>query len=128
MYNVIDGSNNMFGFAILLGCVRARKAKMNTLLKGERAGCIIVEFTTIITLNKLNTIVEVSKNIAMEIAQGTEHVRFKGERESPQIVSKIIQTHEIIFRSRYAHNRRCPQITMNQLEWFSGAEQGVGER
>jgi hypothetical protein len=84
--------------------VRAGKAKMNTLCKGERAGCIIVEFTTIITLNKLNTIVEVSKNIATKIAQGTEHVRFKGERESPQIVSKIIQTQEIIFRSRYAHN------------------------
>jgi len=101
---------------------------MNTLRKEKQAGCIVVKFTTIITLNKLHTTVEVSKNIAMKIAQGIERVGFKSERESPQIVSKIIQTHEIVFRSRDAHNRRCPQITANQLKRYSGMGQGVGER
>lgn len=49
---------------------------MNTLRMEERAGCIVVLFTTIITLNNLNMIIEASKNVAMKIAQGTESFRF----------------------------------------------------
>lgn len=89
---------------------------MNTLRKEEGVDCIVVKSMTIIALNKLNTTIEVSKDIAMKIAQGGEHFRFKCERESPQIMSKNIQTHEKIFRPRNAHDRRCPQIIVNQLK------------
>jgi len=48
--------------------VGARKTKMNTLLKEKGAGCIVVEFTTIVALNKLYKTIEMSEHIAMKIA------------------------------------------------------------
>ena len=52
--------------------MRARKAKVNTLLKEKGAGCIVVEFVTIVTLNKLYTTIEMSEHIAMKIAQSVK--------------------------------------------------------
>lgn len=49
---------------------------MNALRKEGGVGCIVVKFTSIIALNKLNMTIEVSKNIAMKIAQGSERFRF----------------------------------------------------
>ena len=86
-----------FSLAILLGCMRARKAKMNTLLKEKGAGCIVVEFATIVALNKLYTTIEMSEHIAMKIAHSGESIRFQFKRKSPQIMSKIIETYKIVF-------------------------------
>ena len=85
-HDVIDGSNDTFGFAILLGCVRARKTKMNTLLKEKRASSIVVEFATIVALNKLDTTMEMSEHIAMKVSQSVECFRFQFKWESPQVM------------------------------------------
>ena len=53
-HDVVGGPNDMFGLAILLGCMGVRKTKMNALFK-EGASCIVVEFATIVALNKLYT-------------------------------------------------------------------------
>jgi hypothetical protein len=49
---------------------------MNVLRKEGGVGCIVVKFTAIIALNKLNTTIEMSKNIAMKIVQGSERFKF----------------------------------------------------
>ena len=67
-HDVVGGPNDAFGLAILLGCMGARKAKMNALFKEEGASCIVVEFATIVTLNKLYTAIEMREHIAMKIA------------------------------------------------------------
>jgi len=41
---------------------------MNTLLKEKEASCIIVEFATIVALNKIYMATEMSEHIAMKIA------------------------------------------------------------
>jgi hypothetical protein len=114
VHDIIDRPNDTFGLAVLLGCVRARKAKMNTLLKKKKgAGCIVVEFTTIVALKKLYTAIEMSEHIAMKIAQSIECFKFQFKRKNPQIMSEIIQTHKIVFGTGYAHNRRRPQIIVD---------------
>jgi len=67
-HDIVGGPNNAFDLAVLLGCMGARKAKMNALFKKECASSIIVEFTTIVALNKLYTTIEMSEHIAMKIA------------------------------------------------------------
>ena len=61
----------------------ARKTKMNALFKKEGASNIVVEFMTIVALNKLYTPIEMSKHIAMKVAQTGEGFRFQFERKSP---------------------------------------------
>jgi len=77
--------------------VRASKTKVNTLLKEKRASSIIVEFTTIVALNKLYAAIEMSEHIAMKITKSVECFTFESKWKSPQIVSEIIQTHKVIF-------------------------------
>jgi len=77
--------------------VRARKTKVNTLLKEKGASNIVVEFTTIVALDKLYAAIEMSEHIAMKITQSVECFRFEFKWKSPQIVSEIIQTHKVIF-------------------------------
>jgi hypothetical protein len=77
------------------------------------AGCIVVEFTTIVALKKLYTAIEMSEHIAMKIAQSIECFKFQFKRKNPQIMSEIIQTHKIVFGTGYAHNRRRPQIIVD---------------
>ena len=77
--------------------MRARKAKMNTLLKEKGASCIVVQFMTIVTLNKLYTTIEMSEHIAMKVAHSGECFRFEFKRKSLQIMSEIIQIHKNIW-------------------------------
>jgi len=67
-HDVVGGPNDTFGLAVLLGCMGARKAKMNALFKEKGASYIVVEFATIVALNKLYTAIEMSEHIAMKIA------------------------------------------------------------
>jgi hypothetical protein len=61
----------------------ARKTKMNALFKEEGARDIVVEFTTIVTLNKLYTEIEMSKHKAIKVAESGESFRFQFEGKSP---------------------------------------------
>ena len=67
-HDVVGGPNDVFSLAILLGCMGARKVKMNALCKEESASGIVVKFATIVTLYELYTAIEMSKHIAMKIA------------------------------------------------------------
>jgi hypothetical protein len=55
---------------------------MNALFK-EGASGIVVEFVTIVTLNKLHTTIEMSKHKAMKVAESGEGFRFQFEGKSP---------------------------------------------
>ena len=77
--------------------MRARKAKMNTLLKEKGVSCIVVQFMTIVTSNKLYTTIEMSEHIAMKVAHSGECFRFEFKRKSLQIMSEIIQIHKNIW-------------------------------
>jgi hypothetical protein len=61
----------------------ARKTKMNALFKEEGARDIVVEFTTIVTLNKLYTAIEMTKHKAMKVVESGEGFRFQFEGKSP---------------------------------------------
>jgi hypothetical protein len=61
----------------------ARKTKMNALFKEEGASGVVVKFTTIVTLNKLYTAIEMTKHKAMKVAESGEGFRFQFEGKSP---------------------------------------------
>jgi hypothetical protein len=46
----------------------ARKTKMNALFKEEGASGVVVKFTTIVTLNKLYTAIEMTKHKASDFS------------------------------------------------------------
>jgi hypothetical protein len=64
---VVDGAKHAFGFAILLGGVRARHSQGNTFGKEERAGGRVVKFTAIITLYRLDRTTKLSMDIGEEV-------------------------------------------------------------
>ena len=78
-----------------------KKGEDEYLVEGKGASCIVVQFMTIVTLNKLYTTIEMSEHIAMKVAHSGECFRFEFKRKSLQIMSEIIQIHKNIW------NRIC---------------------
>ena len=52
--NIIESAKGSFSFAILRGGIRIGKTKKNVVLKKEIAVFVVVKFSTIITLYKMN--------------------------------------------------------------------------
>ena len=63
---------------------------MNDMSKEEGSGGIIVKLSTIVTLDKLDTALEMCKSIGMEVLENSKCVGFLLEGERPQMMSKII--------------------------------------
>ena len=80
--------------------------------KKERAGDVVVELVTIITLDTLNGDTELCGNIGKEIRQGRESIRLQPQWKSPEVMRKIIEHDKIILATRDTRNRRRPQVTM----------------
>ena len=57
----------------------------------------------------LNGAVELSGHSGKEVEEGGEGLRLDAQRKSPRVMRKIINHHQIIFITRHAEYRRCPQ-------------------
>ena len=93
-----------------------RHAQLNTPRKKERTGGGVIELPPVVTLDDLNGEAELSGHPGKEVKEGGKGLRLGAQRNSPRVVRKIINHHQIIFITRHAEYRRCPQITVNKIK------------
>ena len=92
---------------------------MNAPSEEESTGSGVIKLFAIVTLNGLDTSAKLGGGIGEEVGDRAESVKLKSKRKSPQVMSAIIKYDQIIFKSRDANDRRCPQITMNKIKLMS---------
>jgi hypothetical protein len=89
--------------------------------KGVRG--VVIELTTVVALDDLNGEAELSGHPVKEVKEGGEGVKLGTQRESPGVVSEIINDHQIILIARDAKYRRSPQITVNKSKACEACEE-----
>jgi hypothetical protein len=75
--DIIKGANNAFGFTILRGRVRTRHPELCSFGQKEGPGGRVVKLMPVVSLDGLNSAVELSSNLSKEIRECSEGVRFK---------------------------------------------------
>jgi hypothetical protein len=99
----------------LCGEVRTRHTQLNT--SGEKgARGVVIELTTVVALNGLDSEAELSGHPGQRSGGGGESLRLGTKRKSPRVVGKIIDYYEIVLIARKARNRRSPQIIVNKIK------------
>lgn len=109
---MVDGTEDTLGSTVLGRGVGARHAELNTAGEEEGAGGGVIKLAAIVTLDIANGGGKLSFNIGEKLGQGGKGVGFEAKLESPNIVRAIIKNDKIIFETRNANDRRCPQVTM----------------
>jgi hypothetical protein len=74
-HDVIRGTNHPLSLAILRRSVWTRHAELNTPSEKERAGGVVIELTTIVTLNGLDSEAELSGHPGKEVEEGGESLK-----------------------------------------------------
>src|SRR6185312_13972299 len=115
-HDVVRRANHPLSLAILGRGIRTRHMQLNTLREEERTGGGVVELTPVVTLDGLNGEAELSGHPSKEVEEGGEGLRFGAQRKSPRVMRKIINHNQIIFITRHAEYKRCPQVTVNQIK------------
>ena len=59
----------------------------------------IIEFSTVVTLNKSNGKKEVGSYISLEVKKNSVYIRFVTQGKGPNKVGKIIEDNKIIFKA-----------------------------
>jgi hypothetical protein len=109
-YHVSGGANNLFGPTVLKGSVGAQESQCNIVEeKGVRGR--VVELATVITLEGTNRTSELGGD-----QEGVECIRLQSPRKSPNKMRKVIQNDQVVFVTREAKDRRCPEITVNKIK------------
>jgi hypothetical protein len=74
--DIVNGTNDMFSFTILWGCVRTRHSELCVVRQEEDPGGRVVKLTPV-SLDSFDGPAELSRHISKEIGQSSEGVRFK---------------------------------------------------
>ena len=82
----------------------------------EKTGGGVVELTPVVTMDGLNGEAELSGHPGKEVEEGGKGLRLGAQRKSPRVMREIINHHQIVFITRNAGYRRCPQVTMNKIK------------
>ena len=69
------------------------------MLEKEISGLKIIEFSTVVTLNKSNGKKEVGSYISLEVKKNSVYIRFVTQGKGPNKVGKIIKDNKIIFKA-----------------------------
>ena len=70
----------------------------------EGSGGGVIKLAPVVALDGLDRAAELGSNIGEKMVQSVKGVRFKFEREGPQIMSEIIKKNQIVFITRHANN------------------------
>ena len=82
----------------------------------EGTGSGVIELPPVVTLDGLNGEAELSGHTGKEVEEGGEGLRLGTQRESPRVMRKIINNDQIIFITRHAEYKKCPQVTVNEIK------------
>ena len=88
----------------------------NTVVKKKFVVASVVEFSSIVTLQKMNGKRKMSVDITLKINKQAMHVRFVANGKGPYVVRIIIHEYKIIFETRHTRYRGSPEITMQQFK------------
>jgi hypothetical protein len=75
--DIVNGTNDMFGFTILRGCVWARHPELCAIRQDEDPGRRVVKLAPVVALDGFDLLAELIRHIIKEIGQSGECVRFK---------------------------------------------------
>ena len=75
--DIVNGTNDTFGFTILQGCVWARYPELCAIRQEEDPGGRVVKLAPVVALDGFDLPAELSRHISKEIGQSGECVRFK---------------------------------------------------
>jgi hypothetical protein len=115
-HDVVRRANHPLSLAVLRRGIRTRHTQLNTPRQEEGPGGGVIELPPIVTLDGLNGEAELSGHPGKEVEEGGEGLRLGAQRKSPRVMRKIINNDQIIFITRQAEYRRCPQVTVNQIK------------
>ena len=115
-HDVIRRAKHPLSLAVLGRGIRTRHTQLNTPREEEGMGGRVIELTPVVALDGLNGEAELSGHPDKEVEEGGEGLRLGSQRKSSRVMRKIINHHQIIFITRHAEYRRCPQITVNKIE------------
>jgi hypothetical protein len=80
--DIVNQTNNTFGFTILWGRVRTRHPELGVVRQEEDSDGRVVKLTSVVTLDSFDNTAELSRHISKEIGQISEGVRFKFQGKS----------------------------------------------
>ena len=115
-HDIVRRANHPLSLAILRRGIRTRHAQLNTPREEEGTGGGVIELTPIVTLDGLNGEAELSGHPGKEVEEGGEGLRLGAQMKSPKVMREIINHHQIIFITRNAGYRGCPQVTVNKIK------------
>jgi hypothetical protein len=115
-HDVVRRANHPLSLAVLRRGIRTRHTQLNTPRQEEGPGGGVIELPPVVTLDGLNCEAELSGHPGKEVEEGGEGLRLGAQRKSPRVMRKIINNDQIIFITRHAEYRRCPQVTVNQIK------------
>jgi hypothetical protein len=75
--DIVDGTNDTFGFSILRGCVWAQHPELCAIRQEEDPGGRVVKLAPVVALDGFDLPAELIRHISKEIGQSGECVRFK---------------------------------------------------
>jgi hypothetical protein len=94
------GANHAFSPAILGRGVGAREAQLDAKSEKESAGGVVVELTSIVTLQGTDRATKLGRYPGEEVGEGGKRVRLQPKRKSRKKMGEIIQNHQIVFITR----------------------------
>jgi hypothetical protein len=75
--NIVNGTNDTFGFTILRGCVSARHPELCAIRQEGDPSGRVVKLAPVVALDGFDLLAELIRHISKEIGQSGECVRFK---------------------------------------------------
>ena len=82
-HHIGNGSDDSFGFAILLRGVGAGQAIGDPISIKESVEIFVVKFAAIVALETLDRGVKLCFDVSVEFGKDREHLRFKVQRKNP---------------------------------------------
>jgi hypothetical protein len=89
---------------------------------------IVVELTTIITLEGTDRTIDMGGDPGKEIGKGGERVRLQPKRESQNKMGVVVQNGRVVFVTREDEDKRSPEITMNKIKGLNSPGRGSGKK
>ena len=114
--HIFQDVQHSFSFAILSQGVRARGEEEGATCSEKRSGGIVDKLCAVICLKAANRQAKRCVGVRNKVDNMSMNLRFVPERERPTIMSKIIDYHKIIFKTRNTKHWGCPDITVNEFK------------
>ena len=113
---VIKSAKDALSTTVLLRGVRASETKNRAMCGEKITNSEVVKLLPVVCLQRKNGPAKLRADIRVEADKSGDNVRLAAQREGPHIMREIIKYDKIIKKACVTGNRRCPNITMNNIK------------